>query len=159
MTICQRNARVQLLIEQIQKEPKRFDYDFVFGEFARVFPDCPGSLQEAKKYNCSVEEFIQDCTTTACFAGWTIALFAWKENLEDLYSPNFNSALSMGNWMTKAAELLGLTEEEGETLFAGSKKSCRNFEEAITFLQNFINEVNQRQQDREEEESESNAAV
>lgn len=157
MTICQRNARVQLLIEQIRKEPKRFDYDFVFGELTRVFPDSPGSLQEAKKYNCTVEEFIQDCTTTACFAGWTIALFASKENLEDLYSHNFNSTLSRGNWMTKAAELLGLTEEEGETLFTGSKKYCKNSEEAISFLRNFISEVNERQQ--EEEASESNAAV
>jgi len=78
------------------------------------------------------------CNTKACFAGWTVLLNTPKKEWQKLF---LKDGSMRDSTHTKARKMLGFTDYEAETVFAGNALYGNTAREQFQYLKQDINEV------------------
>lgn len=100
----------QQVMKQIEAEPERWNQ----GSYVSTRKMNEVGLEAARLLALEVVD-LNECGTTACYAGWALHLLGYKVNL---FNQVFNEDGERdGGVFDKAAEVLGLTTDQADEIF------------------------------------------
>lgn len=117
-----------------QKELARKILDQVESQPATLAMETWETVDSTDLWDWETGETVEGCGTTRCIAGWAIFFSALPGESVDAARRRVGDELGLPSWPLVAAALLGLSEEEADSLFFTDEAA------AVKLLREFVEE-------------------